>query len=83
MSCALLCQVSGSGSCMVMVSARLLQHAPNQPEGRPSLTPHISEREERVCYLVVWVRQHYPNYRLNRALHVIQIETLIQKFDVS
>lgn len=79
--CAWLCQVSGSGSCVVMVSARLLRHAPSQPEGHPAVTPHTSGHGEHVCCLVVWVRQHYPNYRLNMALHVIQIETLIRKFD--
>lgn len=75
-----LCQVSGSGSCVVMVSARLLRHAPSQPEGHPAVTPHTSGHGERVCCLGVWVRQHYPNYRLNMALYVIQIETLLQKF---
>ena len=36
-----------------------------------------------MCFLVVWVRQYYPNNRLHTALHMMQIENLILKFDVS
>jgi len=36
-----------------------------------------------MCFLVAWVRHCYPNNRLHMALHMMQIEDLILKFDVS